>query len=199
MLLTDPLPVSSLARLLSRSQIDVDSKLRQLHSVLNIPTDSDAAVKLLHLSFRDFLTDHENREANPFWVDERETHARLADRCLELLLSEGVLERDMCGLRWPRTLRSEISPHAISAALPPDVQYACRYWAYHWKESTRKIQDGDLVNQFLASHILYWLEALGTIGRTQESISIVDDLLGLLQVGVSVILLLAETCLLTCL
>jgi len=182
-LLADPLPSASLARVLGRSQLDVDAKLRRLHSVLEIPDNPIAPVRLLHLSFRDFLVDHENRDANPFWVDERETHERLADRCLELLLTDGTLKRDVCGLRWPGTLRSDISPQSIRAAVPPDVQYACRYWVYHWKESMRKIRDGDLVNRFLASHLLHWLEVLGIMGRIRESIGMINDLLGLLHVG----------------
>ncbi|KAL8403221.1 hypothetical protein RB594_008470 [Gaeumannomyces avenae] len=180
-LLADPLPTASLARLLGRSQVNVDSKLRGLHSVLNISGDPTSPVKLLHLSFRDFLVDDENRDANPFWVDKQDTHERLAHRCLELLSTGDNLKKNVCGLRWPGTLRDEISPQTISAALPPDVQYACRYWVHHWKESKRRIQDGDLVDRFLIKHLLHWLEALGVIGRIRESIGMVDELLGLVH------------------
>ncbi|KAL8284638.1 hypothetical protein RB600_009181 [Gaeumannomyces tritici] len=180
-LLADPLPTASLARLLGRSRVNVDSKLRGLHSVLNISGDPTSPVKLLHLSFRDFLVDDENRDANPFWVDKQDTHKRLADRCLELLSSGDNLKRNICGLRLPGTLRSEISPQTISAALPPDVQYACRYWVHHWEESKRQIRDGDPVDRFLTKHLLHWLEALGVTGRIRESINMVDELLGLLH------------------
>ncbi|KAL8296250.1 hypothetical protein RB600_001638 [Gaeumannomyces tritici] len=179
-LLADPLPTASLARLLGRSQVNVDSKLRGLHSVLDISDDPIAPVKLLHLSFRDFLVDDENRDANPFWVDKQDTHERLADRCLELL-STNNLKRNVCGLRLPGTLRSEIDRQTIDAALPPDVQYACRYWVHHWKESKRRLRDGNLVDLFLTKHLLHWLEALGVIGRIRENIGMVDELLGLLH------------------
>ncbi|KAL8284627.1 hypothetical protein RB600_009170 [Gaeumannomyces tritici] len=180
-LLADPLPTSSLARLLGRSQVNVASKLRGLHSVLNISEDPLAPIKLLHLSFRDFLVDDENRDANPFWVGKQNTHERLADRCLELLSTGDNLRRDVCGLRLPGTLRSEINRQIIDTALPAEVQYACRYWVYHWKESKRRIRDGDIVNRFLTDHLLHWLEALGVLGRIRESIGMVDDLLGLLH------------------
>ncbi|KAL8296240.1 hypothetical protein RB600_001637 [Gaeumannomyces tritici] len=180
-LLADPLPISSLARLLGKSKIDVDSGLRGLYSVLDISDNPLAPVKLLHLSFRDFLVDDENRDANPFWVDKQDTHERLAHRCLELLSTGDNLKKNVCGLRPPGTLRSEISPRTISAALPPDVQYACRYWVQHWKESKQRIRDDDPVDRFLTNHLLHWLEALGVIGRIRESISMVDELLGLLH------------------
>ena len=182
-LLADPLPSASLARVLRRSQLDVDSKLRGLHSVLDISEDPLVPVKLLHLSFRDFLVNLQNRDANPFWVDERETHKQLADRCLNLLSTGDTLKRDICSLRWPGTTRYEIDPQVISAALPPEIQYACRYWVYHWKKSRRKIRDSDLVSDFLARYLMCWLEALGIIGRIRESIGMVDDLLRLLHVG----------------
>ncbi|KAL8285641.1 hypothetical protein RB600_009867 [Gaeumannomyces tritici] len=180
-LLADPLPTSSLARLLGKSQVNIDSKLRGLHSVLDISDKPDAPVKLLHLSFRDFLVDDKNRDANPFWVDKRDTHERLADRCLKLL--DDNLKRDVCDLRLPGTLRSQIDKKTIDSALPLNVQYACRYWVHHWKESRRKIRDSDFVNRFLTDHLLHWLEALGIIGRIRESIGMVDELLGLLDPG----------------
>ena len=184
-LLADPLSSAALARVLGRSQLYVDSKLRSLHSVLQIPDDPRVPVKLLHLSFRDFLLDSNNRNETPFWVDKGPSHEQLAGRCLNLLLCGNTIKRDICGLRLAGTLRSEISVQTINSALPPEVQYACRYWVYHWKESKRQLQDGDIVSRFLSSHLLYWLEALGIIGRIRESVGMVEDLLDLLHACIS--------------
>ncbi|KAL8377063.1 hypothetical protein RB595_007955 [Gaeumannomyces hyphopodioides] len=180
-LLADPLPCTSLARILNRTQLDVSSKLLQLHSVLDISDNLLVPVKLLHLSFRDFLVDQENRDANPFWVDPRKTHKKLADRCLKLLSTGDTLRKDVCDLRHPGTLRSETSLQTINTALPPEVQYACRYWVYHWKESRRQIRDGDPVHLFLTDRLLYWLEALGVTGRIRESIDMTNCLLDMLE------------------
>ncbi|KAL8296208.1 hypothetical protein RB600_001615 [Gaeumannomyces tritici] len=180
-LLAEPLPCVSLARILNRTQLDVGSRLLQLHSVLDIPDDPLAPVRLLHLSFRDFLVDQENRDANPFWVDSRETHKQLADRCLQLLSTGDTLRRDICNLRHPGRLRPEISPQNIDTALPPEVQYACRYWVHHWKESRRQIRDGDPVHLFLTDRLLYWLEAMGITGRIRESIDMANCLLDMLE------------------
>ncbi len=181
-ILASPLSVSSLAHLLAIPLGDVEDQLDLLHSVLNIPTDLSIPVRLFHLSFRDFLVDPENgKEQKYFWIDEREVHERLATQCLQLL-SAGALKRDVCGLRLPATRRSEIDQQIIDDALPPEVQYACRYWVYHWKESKRGIRDGDLVDNFLTTHLLHWLEALGLLGRISESIAMVGDMLDLLDV-----------------
>ncbi|KAL8364662.1 hypothetical protein RB595_003782 [Gaeumannomyces hyphopodioides] len=180
-LLADPLPPASLAGILGKPLLDVDSKLCTLHSVLNIPDNPLIPIKLLHLSFRDFLVDQKNRDANPFWVDARETHEQLANRCLQLLSTGDTLRSDVCDLRHPGTLRSETSLQTINTALPPEVQYACRYWVYHWKESGRQIRDGDPVHIFLTDRLLYWLEALGVTGRIRESFNMANCLLDILE------------------
>ncbi len=180
--LADPLSTISLARVLGRPPLNIGSKLRGLHSILHISEDPHAPIKLLHLSFRDFLVNDKNRDANPFWIDEREVHERLAVRCLQLLSTDNNLKRDICDLQRPGIRRSEIDQQTIDVALPPEIQYACRYWVYHWKESKCRIRDGDLVDNFLTNHLLHWLEALGLLERISESIGMVDDLLASLDV-----------------
>jgi hypothetical protein len=184
-LLAEPLPIRPLARLLGVPEEAVVRRLKPLHSVVSVPASPESPIRIFHLSFRDFLVDPlkaNKQEMHPFWVDEGETHKRLAARCLELLSTKDRLKKDVCGLRLPGTCRSEIDQKTIDTSLPHDVQYACRYWVYHWKESKCLIRDGDLVDLFLNRHLLHWLEALGLLGWISESISMVDDLLGLLDV-----------------
>ena len=99
----------------------INNMLDWLHSVLNIPLVCGSPVGLLHLSFRDFLLDPEKRETNPFWVDEQQTHKRLAVHCLRVM--KGCLRADICGLQAPGTSRSSISAESVEANLPPQVQY----------------------------------------------------------------------------
>ncbi|RFU81030.1 wd40 repeat [Trichoderma arundinaceum] len=183
-ILASPLCTPSLARLFAMPLDVIEDQLDLLHSVLFVPSDRSTPVRLLHLSFRDFLVDKEKAnelERYPFWVDEQEAHQRLATQCLQLLSTNDTLRRNICGLQLPSTPRSEIYQQTIDAVLPPEVQYACRYWVYHWKESMYKIKDGGLVERFLVNHLLHWLEALSLIGRISECIGMVHDLLGLLD------------------
>ncbi|KAJ4293221.1 hypothetical protein N0V90_008503 [Kalmusia sp. IMI 367209] len=183
-ILASPLSIPSLACLLGLPTNDIEDQLDLFHSVLSIRLDSSTPVRLLHLSFRDFLVDPEKgreQEKYPFWVNEQQIHELLATRCLELLLTDATLKRDVCGLRHPGTCRSEIDQNTVNACLPPEVQYACRYWVYHWRESKCLIRDDNLVHCFLARHLLHWLEALGLLGRVSESISMINDLLDLLD------------------
>ncbi|KAK4220487.1 hypothetical protein QBC38DRAFT_404829, partial [Podospora fimiseda] len=112
-LLAEPLPVSSLARLLNIPPTVVYGKLNSLHSVLDIPSHIDAPIRLFHLSFRDFLVDPAKRTTNDFWIDETKYHNILAERCNQLMHQH--LKKDICGLQAPGKLRSEIDQQAIKA------------------------------------------------------------------------------------
>lgn len=182
--LIDPLNTISLARLLGTTQRRVDSKLSGLHSVLHIPPDPSDPVKLLHLSFRDFLLDSANRNANQFWVDEQDTHAKLAAQCLQLLSTDGNLRRDICDLQLPGNLRTELDSKTIDEQLQPEVQYACLHWVSHVMGSNRLIRDKDQVHCFLTHHLLHWLEALSLLGCVRRSVSMVEDLIGVVDVCV---------------
>jgi hypothetical protein len=55
--LESPLSVISLACLLQVPQEDITCRLDSLHSVLSISHNKNAPIRLLHLSFREFLVD----------------------------------------------------------------------------------------------------------------------------------------------
>jgi len=173
-ILEDHLPVSSLASLLDISKTDIDSRLRFLHSVLNIPSDQELPVRLLHLSFRDFLVDPEKRGKSWFWVDEPKTHEMIGTRCLEVMSC--YLRKNLCDLKTPGALRNEVDKETLHDCLPPYIRYTCRYWVHHLEHSKRRICDQDAVHVFLHRHFLHWLEALSLMGKISESIALIDTL-----------------------
>ncbi|PQE19375.1 vegetative incompatibility HET-E-1 protein [Rutstroemia sp. NJR-2017a BBW] len=180
-ILASPLSATSLDRLLGVPEGTVDSRTDLLHSVLSIPSRPDHPIRLLHLSFRDFLVDTEKRETNPFWIDEKDAHKKLATLCLKLLSTGENLKKDICNLRIPERPRADIDKQTIDSHLPSEMQYACQYWVYHLKESGSSIYDGDQVHNFLTCHFLHWLESLSLIGRLRESIGMVDSLMAIID------------------
>lgn len=181
--LADPLSTSSLAGLLGIDIEIIYCRLNSLHSVLSIPPDWDSPVRLLHLSFRDFLLDPEKRGKSPFWVDERETHEMLKTRCLEIMSRPKSLRKNICRLESPGTLRREILSQTIDDCLPGDVRYSCRYWVHHLKQSGGRIRDQDAIHIFLQEHFLHWLEVLSLIGVISESIALIGTLQSLIAVS----------------
>jgi hypothetical protein len=159
--LESPLSAVSLARLLQVPQEEIQCQLDSLHSVLSVPDNKDAPVRLLHLSFREFLVNPQKQGMSPFWVDEKRTHQKLASRCLELMSGSSGLRQNMCGLLGSGVLRGEIDEQTVADSLSPDLQYACRYWVDHLKQSRQGIVDRDATHLFLQKHLLHWLEARG--------------------------------------
>lgn len=117
--LAEPLGTSSLARLLNIAKETIDCRLDSLHSVLNIPSNPDSPIRLLHLSFREFLLDPYKQGKSPFWVDERERHEVIAARCLELMSER--LGENICHLEFPGKPRGDIDRKRVEKYLPADV------------------------------------------------------------------------------
>ncbi|KAJ5925938.1 hypothetical protein N7454_007448 [Penicillium verhagenii] len=107
-----PLSVDTISQLVDTPAGDITQRLDRLHSVLNVPKDTSIPVRLLHLSFRDFLSDQKTKESEAsakFWIDEREMHEILASKCLKTMLKS--LKTNICNIPTYGTPRSEIDSH----------------------------------------------------------------------------------------
>jgi hypothetical protein len=180
--LLSTLPVWSLSKLLQVADEEVEQSLDDLHAILDIPEHPNQPLCLHHPSFRDFLLDKERCCNDNFWVDKRSTHEKLASRCLKLMSGPGGLRQDMCGLIGPGVLRSEIDDVTITNNLPPELQYACRYWTSHLKQSQPHIVDGDSTHLFLQKHLLHWLEAMSLMRESSRCIHLLNSLQTLIGV-----------------
>ena len=171
-ILFEPLSATALAKLLNVGLEWINLRLRHLHSLLNIPKDQEAPVRLLHPSFRDFLLDEQRCLDQTLWVDERQRHKALAECCIQLMSSK--LQRDICKQQAPGSLVQGVDSSQLEQHIPPEVQYACTYWVQHLERSGAQLNDQ--VYQFLQVHLLHWLEALCWIGMTSEGILAISSL-----------------------
>ncbi|KAL7916620.1 hypothetical protein GGI35DRAFT_485739 [Trichoderma velutinum] len=162
-ILRNPLSITALSQMLDISKETISNRLDMLHSVLDVPPSLTMPVRMLHLSFRDFLLDPEKRDKTPLWVEERQSHSTMANHCLRLL---GNLKPDLCNVKSP----------SISI-----VQYSCLYWVSHVRHSETKLVDGGPVSEFLLRHFLHWLEALSLMKRTREMIGFIQILRTLVE------------------
>ncbi|KAI0440658.1 vegetative incompatibility protein HET-E-1 [Xylaria telfairii] len=175
--LENPLPISALTKMLNLSKSDILDLFDLLHSVLSVPSSHKEPVRLLHLSFRDFLLDPEKSDS-PFWINEKETHQQLGAHCLRIM--NEALRADICNVGTPGTPVSSMSHDKINDNLPPEVQYACRFWSHHLEQGGSQISDEHQVLNFLTTQFLHWLEALSWIGRTSEALQAVKTLQSLI-------------------
>ena len=172
--LFDPLTAANLARLLNTTKEEIDQTLDNLHSVLEVPESQECPIRLLHPSFCDFLLDEKRCWDQQFWVDKRKTHHALAQNCLRLMFDS--LKTDICDLHLPGTLLSAVESSRIEKYLPPELQYACRYWVQHLQQSETRLDDNGRVHTFLREHLLHWLETLSLIGKISDSVQMVTNL-----------------------
>jgi len=171
-LLLSPLSISSLSRLLQLRNEDIDSTINDLHAILNIPQDPTSPLRLHHPSFCDFLLNKDR--CGDFWVNEKEAHQILATSCIQLMSQ--TLKKDICGMHTPSSQASQFESSRLQKYLPPEVQYACLYWVQHLQRGGSRARDSGEVYQFLQTHLLHWLEALGWIGKASEGIQAILSL-----------------------
>lgn len=151
-MLATPLSINALSQLLDKEPDDVKCRLDQLHSVLSIPGDFDEPVRLLHLSFRDFLLDLENSRSE-LWVDKENVNRYLASQCL--LTMQQNLRKNICSLPSECTQRHEIDTNHIRYYISSELRYACQYCITHLLQSPNPAEELVAAFPFLEEHFLY--------------------------------------------
>ncbi|KZW02990.1 hypothetical protein EXIGLDRAFT_318498 [Exidia glandulosa HHB12029] len=121
-----------LARLVGRSFDQVEKVLRRLYAVLTI--DDDGAIRLLHLSFSEFLLDPARCTDSLFHPDALSLvgiHSTALLGSLEIL--NASLCSDICQIGTPSHTGSVLSDLALRLQLyvPSDLAYAAKNWSAH--------------------------------------------------------------------
>lgn len=165
-MLFEPLSANALGNILSIPEATIKETLRSLFSVLSV-SDENMPIRILHLSFRDFLLDPQRCVNEDFWISQKKKHSELAYACLDVL--SRTLKQDVCCLNDFSSLAARVSPSQLSQYLPAHVQYACRYWVDHLQRAGTDFKDYQ-VHVFLKEHFLHWLEALSLLGSISEGV-----------------------------
>lgn len=175
-LLAVPLSINTLSLFLGIRADQINNRLDSFQSVLSVPSDRDLPVKILHTSFRDFLV----RSGGKFLVDEPSKHKEIAGLCLKTMRSH--LHKNICNLESPGTRRADIDTRILRQHLPPELDYSCRYWIHHLKQSKISSSEIEHLLFFLQQHFLHWIEAMSLLGLASEVIGT----LRILQMVISV-------------
>jgi hypothetical protein len=193
-MLATPLSITAISQLLGMETNNIKKRLNQLHSVLNIPDNLDIPVRLLHLSFRDFLLDTETKdeeESEQFWIDEKAMHQTLTDYCI--MAMKCSLKRNICNLQDDSVQQSDVTRCSINHYLPPELQYTCRYWTQHLVQCQNPIAMLIKAFSFLKVHFLHWVEAMSVLGMLSEVVGIIRSLQSVIQVSWEIQLYLLNT------
>jgi hypothetical protein len=177
-MLATPLSVKSLTRLLHLPKQTISDILDPLHSVLNISRDSEAPVRILHLSFQEYLLTTKSK----FYVNKQETHRKIGLHCLRIMKDR--LKCNICNLSSYGTEKGDINSQTVDQHLSADLQYSCRYWAHHLQQSRCGISEFPVL-LFLKTNFLHWLEALSLMGVLSEAVEMMDMLQAVVMVSLS--------------
>jgi hypothetical protein len=165
-ILQQPQTLVALSALLGVDVDDADYTLRRLMAVLDIPENMNEPIRTFHPSFSDFLTDPNRCKDMKFYISTLDHDAQMAYRCLQIMNS--LLKRNMCSIEDPSLLNTEVADleSLVETSMPPDLQYACRYWITHITLVSNA--DHRLMQQleiFCRKHLLHWLESLSLLGQ----------------------------------
>ncbi|KAJ5639784.1 uncharacterized protein N7484_007646 [Penicillium longicatenatum] len=169
-LLAIPLSVNALSRLLGLRTRVIANLLDQFQSVLSLPRDQNLPVRILHLSFRDFLLQTRSK----FFVDEKHAHKEITVHCLTTMRAK--LKKNICNLENYGTERTGIDSKLISQTLQKELHYSCRYWVYHLDQCTDQSYMLSQALLFLEEHFLHWVEAMSLLGIISEVVRMIDVL-----------------------
>jgi len=176
-LLAVPLSINALSLFLGIRADQISNRLDLFRSVLSVPSDWDLPVRILHLSFRDFLV----QSKSSFFVDEPNKHKDIAKSCLKTMRNR--LQKDICNLESPGTRRADIDPQHIRQYISPQLQYSCRFWTHHLKNCQALSSEIEDMLLFLKEHFLHWVEVISLLGLVSEMVGMLDSLYTLIPVS----------------
>jgi len=183
-LATNPLPPSTIAKLLGFDAKDVSHLLSLVNSLL-ILQDSDHPVRPFHKSFPDFIT-NPDRCTNPkFYISPPNYHSELLVACLNLM--NQTLEKNMCQLP-DAVVNSDVSDlkEKIQKNIHPALQYACGSWHTHLIGVDMAPDHVPTITlalgEFLKTKFLFWLEVLSVLGAARNAVEALQVALGWLEV-----------------
>ncbi|GJJ10691.1 hypothetical protein Clacol_004918 [Clathrus columnatus] len=163
----EPLSLESLVGLrgdvvlLSERETDIKVVIQYLGSLLSGIDNPSSPIRPLHLSFREYLLDH-NR-SHEFSVDPFQCHQDIAFGCLRTMM-EG-LKFNICNISssYTRNVDNDDLPKRISSSISSTLSYSTRFWALHVSSTAFNLLLAGKVEEFLFHGFLLWLEVLSLL------------------------------------
>jgi hypothetical protein len=182
-----PLTADGLAVIAGIEQDMCRECLRRMSALLDYQHEAGERVRVMHLSFPDFLSDPRRCFALPrYVVDITEDHLRIVEHCLEEMNDR--LQYDICYIRDSSLLNTEVldMEGLLKKYVPESLRYACRFWVTHWLEHIRTARSQARIptglDIFCAQHLLHWIEVLSLTGNLYAVQQMIVDLMSVMKV-----------------
>ncbi|CAE6437631.1 unnamed protein product [Rhizoctonia solani] len=156
----EPLPINALSVILQLGDANrVKAALQRLRSVVYISAGENGFVTTLHTSFSDYVLDP--LRSKEYACNAEAQHSMLATLCFSRI-KRNKQRFNICQLESSYVFDEQIPgiEERINQAIPPDLVYACQYWAAHLQLGQKSLQQAQKLLGFLSSDLLLWMEVL---------------------------------------
>jgi hypothetical protein len=181
-LLRENLTAASLAALNGIEEDDCRAIVRSLASVLLYDRELAGPIRLIHLSFSDFLLER-NRSTDAYVVNVSLHHLRIAERSLAIMNER--LRMDICDIHDSSLFNVEVTDldQRLAEFAPPQLRYACRFWHVHF-ELAGTVSDAvtSRLEEFCKKHLMHWLELLSLLNELPTVLTSMPPFLEYLRV-----------------
>ncbi|TFK41510.1 hypothetical protein BDQ12DRAFT_733035 [Crucibulum laeve] len=167
-----PLSVTALQSLHRNAEIQISEIISPLAPLLIGSTEKNEPVRLLHLSFRDFVTVHARSSENSrqFYIDEQEHSQKLALLCLTVLNEDLLAGTPGTGYLDDSASDACVIPQVKVHQVPETLWYVCRFWTEHLMQVGNPVQPEitEALQFFFANTLIRWIEICTAIDRFQK-------------------------------
>ncbi|CUA68964.1 putative WD repeat-containing protein all2124 [Nostoc sp, PCC 7120] [Rhizoctonia solani] len=167
----ESLTISALCGLLKlKTDGRVRAAIRPLWSVLHV-TGTNELVTTLHASFPDYMFN--NERSGVHYCDKKAQHATLARLCLDCI-DKTTPRFNICGLESSFVSDRDVVDleDTVQQAISAQLVYACRYWSTHVSAAYQNQQLVVLVQRFMSTRFLLWLEVMNLTGHIKSSANV---------------------------
>jgi hypothetical protein len=150
-----PLTTSSVMHLFSLEGSILEYICTGLQSVM----DSEDILRINHQSFVDFLLDRNKCPPN-FIIKRKRESRNLTLACLNTMGNN--LRFNICDLETSYLRNADVPnlEFRVEERISPHLSYSCRFWAGHLMETAFDDEIFTLLQKFMHSQFLFWLEVL---------------------------------------
>jgi hypothetical protein len=166
-LLFDPLSLCDLAELLELKPSQIREVIKDLHSILLVPSKDDGIIRTFHASLHDFLTD-KGRCSLRIQVQPAIHHMEITLLLFKCMTQN--LKRNICEIgSFDENADVKGLEEKKAKYIGSSLSYACQYWAEHLSHVSPTAVGRDLVigalRELMHEKLLYWIEVLNLLGK----------------------------------
>lgn len=135
--------------------------INHLRSVLYEDTPKGNVIRACHLSFLDFLENHQR--SGLYWTNVEQLHAAMLETSMNLMKAQ--LRFNICSLETSSVANKDVKnlPRKIEDNIPESLAYSCLYWTTHITETNRLTVEILVSEFFQCSEAIYWIEVLSLV------------------------------------